>query len=44
MAPMILEFILGDLMERNLRRAMAINDGSNQLPVGTAADGLRSLT
>jgi len=28
MAPMILGFILGDLMERNLRRAMAINDGS----------------
>jgi len=28
MAPMILGFILGDLMERNLRRALAINDGS----------------
>ncbi len=28
MAPMILGFILGDLMEDNLRRALAISDGS----------------
>ena len=28
MAPMILGFILGDLMERNLRRSIDINDGS----------------
>ncbi|NNG05756.1 MAG: tripartite tricarboxylate transporter permease [Inquilinus sp.] len=28
MAPMILGFILGDLMERNLRRSITLNDGS----------------
>ncbi len=28
MAPMILGFILGDLMERNLIRAIDVNDGS----------------
>ena len=28
MAPMILGFILGDMMETNLRRALQINDGS----------------
>jgi putative tricarboxylic transport membrane protein len=28
MAPLILAFILGDLMEDNLRRALALSDGS----------------
>jgi putative tricarboxylic transport membrane protein len=28
MAPMILAFVLGDLMEDNLRRALALSDGS----------------
>jgi len=27
MAPMILGFVLGDMMEQNLRRALAISDG-----------------
>jgi putative tricarboxylic transport membrane protein len=49
MAPLILGFVLGDMMEQNLRRALSITNGDSAswssspisigLWVGAAADG-----
>ena len=38
MAPLLLGFILGDMIERNFRRAMIASDGSLEASCGTPAD------
>jgi putative tricarboxylic transport membrane protein len=35
MAPLILGFVLGDMMEQNLRRALSISNGDTAILVGS---------
>jgi len=35
MAPLILGFVLGDMMEQNLRRALSISDGGLEILVSS---------